>query len=58
VFVLELTISSAAVPTWPASVKWAGGTTPVFGNGVHLIGFVTVDGGTTWKGVVGGVAFA
>jgi hypothetical protein len=58
VFVLELTISGGAAPTWPASVKWAGGTTPTFGDGVHLIGFVTVNGGTAWKGIVGGVAFA
>lgn len=51
-FLLELTVSSSAVPTWPASVDWPGGTTPTFVNGRHLIGFVTVDGGTTWTGVI------
>lgn len=57
-FVLELTISSAAVLTWPASVRWAGGVVPTLPNGVHMLGFVTFDGGTTWRGVVGGAAFA
>lgn len=51
-FVLELTISSGAVPTWPASVKWSGGVAPTFGNGVSTVGFFTFDGGTTWKGTV------
>lgn len=54
---LLLTISSSAVPTWPAAVDWAGGVTPTFGNGEHLIGFITFDGGTTVKGLVGGIAF-
>lgn len=57
-FMLELTIASAAVPTWPAAVKWSGGTKPPLGNGIHLIGFVTLDGGTAWKGVLSGQAFA
>lgn len=52
-FVFELTITSAAVPTWPANVEWAGSTTPVLGNGRHVLGFVTFDGGTTWTGMVG-----
>lgn len=51
--VLLLTISSSAVPTWPAAVKWSGGSTPTLGNGTHLLGLVTHDGGTT---VVGSVA--
>lgn len=49
-FALLLTISSAAVPTWPAAVKWPGGATPTLGNGVHVVGFFTFDGGTTWYG--------
>lgn len=46
---LLLTISSSAVPTWPAAVKWDGGSNPSasLGNGTHLLGFVTHDGGTT-----------
>lgn len=57
-FVLLLTITSSAVPTWPATVDWAGGTTPTLGDGEHVLGFLTFDGGTTWKGFVGGLAFA
>lgn len=56
--ILELTISSSAVPTWPAAVDWAGGIAPTFGNGKHVIGFITLDGGTTVNGFVGGVAFS
>lgn len=50
-FLLDLTVSSAAVPTWPASVKWSFGTPPTFANGRHLIGFITDDGGTTYIGI-------
>lgn len=57
-FVLDLTISSAAVPTFPAAVKWAGGNEPNPGNGEHLIGFLTFDGGTTWIGALGPSAVA
>jgi len=49
-FALKLTISSGAVPTWPASVDWAYATAPTLGNGVHWLGFLTDDGGTTWYG--------
>lgn len=51
-FALKLTISSAAVPTWPASVDWDSGTAPTLGNGVHILGFLTFDGGTIWYGTV------
>lgn len=57
-FVAMLTISSSAVPTWPASVEWPGGIDPTLGNGKHVLGFITIDGGTTWEGFVGGVAFS
>lgn len=57
-FILELTISAAAVPTWPASVTWANGAIPTLGNGRHVLGFVTFNGGTTWAAIVGGTAFA
>lgn len=52
-FIVDLTITSAAVPTWPATVIWAGGNEPTFGNGRHLVGFITTDGGTTWFGKLG-----
>lgn len=53
-FLLELTISSSAVPSWPASVDWAQGFNPSssLGNGTHVLGFITLDGGTNWTGVV------
>lgn len=57
-FILKLTVSSSAVPTWPASVDWAGGSAPTLGDGEHLLGFLSFDGGTSWKGFVGGLAFA
>lgn len=50
-FAVKLTISSGAVDTWPASVKWAGGVKPTWGTGLHIIGLVTFDGGTTWTGI-------
>lgn len=56
--ILVLTITSSAVPTWPATVDWPGGVTPTLGNGEHVLGFLTVDGGTTVKGFVGGTAFS
>lgn len=58
VILVELTISSNAVPTWPAGVTWNGGTVPTFTNGTHLLGFVSFNGGATWRGVVGGRNFA
>lgn len=47
-FIFELTISSAAIPTWPASVRYPRGANPTLGNGVHLLGFITFNGGTVW----------
>lgn len=57
-FAVRLTISSTAVPSWPASVKWPGGTKPPLPNGTHLIGFLSFDDGGTWDAVLGGVAFS
>jgi hypothetical protein len=49
-FVLELTHTSGTV-TWPASVKWPGGTAPTLTTGTtHLFMFVTDDGGTRFRG--------
>lgn len=59
-FILKLTISSAAVPTWPASVTYSNGFNPSssLGNGTHTLGFVSFDGGTSWLMVVVGRAQA
>lgn len=59
-FTVQLTISSSAVPSWPASVQWSGGINPStsLGNGKHLLGFITYDGGVTWVGALGPTAVA
>lgn len=51
-FMLELTISGGAEPTWPASVEWSSSTAPTLGNGTHVLGFITFNGGAAWTGVV------
>ena len=46
--------------TWPASVKWPGGTAPsqTSTNGKKdVLHFVTTDNGTTWLGFVAGKDF-
>ena len=44
--------------TWPASVKWAGGTAPTLTTtattGTDILTFVTTDAGTTWYGFAAG----
>lgn len=51
-FLIELTNGGSATVTWPTSVKWPGGTAPsLTASGVDLLGFVTDDGGTTWRAV-------
>lgn len=49
---LELTNGGTGTQTWPAAVKWPSGTAPTLtASGVDLLGFITDDGGTTWRGV-------
>lgn len=48
-FLLFLTISGGAAPTWPANVLWSSGLKPTLGDGLHVLGFVSCDGGTTWE---------
>jgi hypothetical protein len=46
--------------TWPASVKWPGGTVPTLTTTAaktDIITLLTRDGGTTWFGFVGGQNF-
>jgi hypothetical protein len=43
--------------TWPASVKWAGGTAPTLTstNGkIDVLSLLTTNNGTNWLGFVGG----
>ncbi len=47
--------------TMPASVDWEGGSGPTFSTAAGLVdiaSFLTVDGGTTWFGFLGGLNFA
>ena len=53
--------SGAYTITWPASVKWAGGSAPTLSTGVgdiDIIGLLTTDGGTTYYGFNGGINFS
>ena len=46
---------------FPASIKWAGGAAPTLSSGaneIDVLTFITVDGGTTWYGMLAGAAFA
>lgn len=48
-FILELTITSGT-PTWFSGVIWPGGIAPTLDTGkVHLLLFLTDNGGTTWR---------
>lgn len=52
-FILELTNGGAFVVTWWSGMTWAGGIPPSLTvSGVDLLGFVTHDGGTIWRGLV------
>lgn len=51
-FILELTNGGTGTQTWMTGIKWPGGTAPVLAAaGVDVLGFITDDGGTTWRGV-------
>ncbi len=45
--------------TWPAAVKWAGGTAPTLTTtattGTDVLAFTTLNGGTTWYGFTAGL---
>ncbi len=46
--------------TWPAAIKWAGGTAPTITSAIGKVdsfAFFTSDGGTSWQGYVGGQNF-
>lgn len=51
-FILELTNGGTGTQGWFSGIKWPGGTAPTLvASGVDLLGFITDDGGTTWRGV-------
>ena len=46
--------------TWPSSVNWPGSSAPVLSataGATDAFSFVTINGGTTWLGVAGGLNF-
>lgn len=55
---LILNAASTATLTWPASVDWPGGTEPSWSTGIDVVSFVSVDGGSTWLGFLGGLDFS
>lgn len=48
--VLKISAGSGGL-TWPASVKWPGGTAPTLTAGTDYIGLISLDGGTSYVGV-------
>jgi hypothetical protein len=52
IFLLELTNGGTGTQTWFTGTKWPAGTAPTLTtSGVDLLGFITDDGGTNWRGV-------
>jgi hypothetical protein len=60
-FVLELTNAGAwTITWWSGNITWAGGSLPTFTSGTDgtdIVWFYTLDGGTTWRGIVLGLGF-
>ena len=51
-FILELTNGGTGAQTWFSGIKWPAGTAPTLvASGVDVLGFITDDGGATWRGV-------
>jgi hypothetical protein len=57
-FTMELLGAGNNAPVWPASVDWPAGTEPTWTAGTDVVSFITRDNGTTWLGMLGGLAFA
>lgn len=58
--VLSQDATGGRTVTWPASVDWGNATAPILStsaNAVDILGFLTVDGGTTWYGFLGGTNY-
>jgi hypothetical protein len=52
-FILVLTNGGAYTVNYFSGVTWAGGTAPTLtASGVDVLGFFTINGGTTWRGLV------
>lgn len=58
-FIVRATAGGSHTLTWPASVKWPGGTAPVqTASGTDLYSLITDDAGTTWRAARVGRALA
>ena len=56
---LTLDTTNMDALVWDAKIKWSGGTAPALTAGVtYVFTLITTDGGTTFKGFLGGEAFA
>ena len=49
---------TAGTPSFPTSVKWAGGTMPVWSGNQDFVELTTIDGGTTWLETARSLAIA
>ncbi|NQW08364.1 MAG: hypothetical protein HQ481_00585 [Alphaproteobacteria bacterium] len=59
--VLRQDATGSRTTTWPASVKWAGGSAPTLtttASAIDILTFMTVDGGIIWYGVTAGQHFS
>lgn len=52
--------TTAYAVTWPSSVDWSGGSAPNLSkvSTDYVLTFLTLDGGTTWRGWLSGKGFA
>ena len=58
-FILELTNGGSATITWWTGIRWPAGGVPLLtAAGVDVLGFYTLDGGASWRGLVLGLAMA
>jgi hypothetical protein len=52
-FILDLTNGGNFLVTWWSGIRWAGAVAPTLtSSGRDILGFYTVDGGTTWVGLL------
>ena len=55
-FLFLITNGGSQTVNWPASVDWVGGSAPsLTSSGLDILVFTTVDAGTIWFGLVGGL---
>jgi len=49
--VVQLHNAGSHALTFPAEVKWGGGVPTFTASGSDLVGFITTDGGSNWRGM-------